>query len=208
MQTGNSNENRNVKITMKTQKIIITGLVLTLLSILNIQLSPCHAAPGGLDITFAGKGTSRIGFGGGYAYCSAAVVQSDGKLVMAGNTSDGYSSPHRCALVRYTTDGVFDTTFGDVGVVLTKVSSIPDSSNPNESFNAIGIQANGKIVAAARVSSIRISAVARSSTRWQSNPTAKLWWRDRHQVLPVTLSPWRAIKPTAPRTTPLVAAEK
>jgi len=100
------------------------------------------AAPGDLDLTFAGTGQSRIGFGGGHDEGRAAAVQSDGKLVMAGSSTLSYPYGRSAfALVRFDTNNVLDPSFGNGGKVLTFVRS-------NAYVNAVRIQADGKIVAA------------------------------------------------------------
>ena len=108
--------------------------------------TPLHAAPGDLDTTFAGTGKSRIGFGGGYAYGQAAAVQPDGKLVLGGYIAEP-GGRYKFALVRFDTNNVLDTSFGDNGRVLTQISTT-SSPDPYEGITALGIQSDGKIVAA------------------------------------------------------------
>src|SRR5438067_8090473 len=42
-----------------------------------------QAAPGDLDISFAGTGKARLGFGLGADFCRGVAVQPDGKLILA-----------------------------------------------------------------------------------------------------------------------------
>ena len=65
---------------------------------------------GTLDTTFSsdGKVTSAIGSGNDSGYNVA--VQADGKILVAGNSSNGTNIDF--ALVRYNTNGTLDTTFG------------------------------------------------------------------------------------------------
>jgi uncharacterized delta-60 repeat protein len=80
----------------------------------------------------------------------ALVVQSDGKIVAAGSSYDNTSSKYNFALVRYNTDGSLDTSgtpgtgFGTTGIVTTPVGS----DGYWDFANALGIQSDGKIVAA------------------------------------------------------------
>ena len=72
----------------------------------------------------------------------ALAVQSDGRLVTAGASSNSKGSRYQFALVRYNTDGSLDTTFNKKGIVTTTIGSFDD-----EAF-ALAIQPDGKLVAA------------------------------------------------------------
>ncbi|MCX5848650.1 MAG: hypothetical protein NTW65_04305 [Deltaproteobacteria bacterium] len=67
---------------------------------------------------------------------NGVAVQSDGKIVVAGESDNAF------ALARYNTDGSLDTTFGTLGVVITPIGT--DKSIAN----SVAIQSDGKIVAA------------------------------------------------------------
>ena len=102
--------------------------------------SPAWAADGDLDTTFGtgGKVTTAIGSGNDQAF--AVVLQSDGKIVAAGNSFNG--SNHDFAVVRYNTDGSLDTTFDTDGIQTTAIGS------GNDQAFAVVLQSDGKIVAA------------------------------------------------------------
>jgi uncharacterized delta-60 repeat protein len=100
-------------------------------------------AAGDLDTTFAGRGTARLGFGGGLDYGSAVAVQADGKVVVAGNSSINPFFDIKVALVRYMTNNLLDPSFGEGGKVSTVVSS---RSNAPPDVAAVQIQKDGKIV--------------------------------------------------------------
>jgi uncharacterized delta-60 repeat protein len=70
----------------------------------------------------------------------SVAIQSDGKIVAAGASSNG--SRYDFALVRYNTDWTLDTTFNGTGKVTTSVGT------DNASAFAVAIQTDGKIVAA------------------------------------------------------------
>jgi len=93
---------------------------------------------GSLDATFDhdGKVTSQVWNPGDDGRASA--IQSDGKLVVAGYTSNGTNDDF--AVVRYNVDGSLDTSFSDDGVVTTVVLS------SNDEAYAVAIQSDGKIV--------------------------------------------------------------
>jgi uncharacterized delta-60 repeat protein len=95
---------------------------------------------GSLDATFGsdGKATTAIGSGDDKAY--AVALQSDGKIVSAGASSNGTNWDF--ALVRYNTDGSLDGSFGTGGKTTT------DFAASNDYAYAVAIQSDGKIVAA------------------------------------------------------------
>ncbi|HYG22331.1 MAG TPA: hypothetical protein VEH04_06060 [Verrucomicrobiae bacterium] len=105
-----------------------------------------HAAPGDLDLSFAGTGTARTGFGGGNDQAHAAAVQADGKLLMGGYCSSVAFTSSEFCLVRFDTNHVLDASFGDGGQVLTPVNAslIPFT---DARITALKVQADGRIVA-------------------------------------------------------------
>src|SRR3989304_2221926 len=118
-----------------------------LLAVLFLPTAPSWAADGDIDTTFGtnGKVTTAIGSGDDYAY--ALGIQSDGKIVAAGYSSDmvsGDSGRYDFALVRYNADGTLDTTFGTGGKVTTPIGISHDE------VYAVAIQTDGKIVVAGR----------------------------------------------------------
>jgi uncharacterized delta-60 repeat protein len=100
-----------------------------------------YTTNGALDLTFGTGGivTTPIGSGNDYAY--SVAIQTDGKLVVAGNSSNGGSNSD-FALVRYTTNGALDLTFGTEGIVTT------DFGGPIDYGNSVAIQTDGKLVVA------------------------------------------------------------
>jgi len=96
--------------------------------------------PGSLDSTFGTGGIVTTPIGSNDAYAYALVIQSDGRILAAGYYADG--SYYDFALVRYNTNGSLDTTFGTGGIVTTSVGS------GNAIANALGIQSDGRILAA------------------------------------------------------------
>jgi uncharacterized delta-60 repeat protein len=102
-----------------------------------------YESDGILDDTFGGDGkvTTVIGDAGA-AHANAVAIQSDGKIVAAGQTQVG--SEDRFAVARYNTDGTLDDTFGDDGKVTTQLGiGIIEGKS-------VAIQTNGKIVTAGR----------------------------------------------------------
>jgi uncharacterized delta-60 repeat protein len=98
-----------------------------------------YNADGSLDSTFGTGGKVTTDFGGNeYAY--AIGVQSDGKIVVGGDTNVGATQDF--VLARYNTDGSLDVSFGSSGKVMTDVSGHRDY------ISALRILSDGKIVAA------------------------------------------------------------
>jgi uncharacterized delta-60 repeat protein len=81
----------------------------------------------------------------------AIVLQPDGKIVVAGR-SNSPNGDDNFALVRYNSNGVIDTSFGDStqqpGRVLTDFRTLPDGRRSTDMIHAIALQPDGKIVAA------------------------------------------------------------
>ena len=100
---------------------------------------------GTLDSSFGSAGKVIISIGSGDECIYDVAVQSDGKLVAAGYSSNGSNLDF--ALVRYNTNGTLDSSFGAGGKVITPVGS------SDEIACALAIQSDGKLVAAGSTSS-------------------------------------------------------
>lgn len=96
---------------------------------------------GDLDTTFgtAGKTTVDIAVDS-FQSLDILAVQSDDKIVVGGYSGSDF------ALARLTPDGAPDTTFGTNGIITTDFGG-------SEDVRALGIQSDGKIVAAGATSS-------------------------------------------------------
>lgn len=108
---------------------------------------------GSLDTTFgtAGKVDPPAGMGG----AKAIKIETDGKIVIAGNYTEEIGQPYprrQVALARYLANGSIDTTFGLNGIVRT-------SAGTDAAANALVIQADGKLVVAGSTKS--------SDTAWE-----------------------------------------
>jgi uncharacterized delta-60 repeat protein len=97
---------------------------------------------GTLDTGFGSGGIVITSIGSSNDAAHALVIQSDGKIVAAGSSFNNNTSKYDFALVRYNSNGTLDTGFGASGIVTTSVGSGWDVAN------ALGIQPDGKIVAA------------------------------------------------------------
>jgi uncharacterized delta-60 repeat protein len=98
---------------------------------------PCGAA---LDQSFNGTGKVTTMIGNSDDRGRSVVIQSDGKIVVAGLSFNGSNTDF--SLARYYPDGTLDTTFNGTGVVITPIVSGSDSAL------SAAIQPDGKIVLA------------------------------------------------------------
>jgi uncharacterized delta-60 repeat protein len=101
-----------------------------------------YAGDGSLDLSFGSGGTVTTSFGGDENRAEAAILQGDGKIVVAGAASGGSAIGTDIAMARYNGDGTLDADFGTGGKVLTDFGSTHD--------HAFGVarQPDGKFVVA------------------------------------------------------------
>jgi uncharacterized delta-60 repeat protein len=108
----------------------------------NVDIALARYDPdGSLDASFGsgGKVTTTIGSNDDFAY--ALAIQSDGKIVAAGNSWTGSQNNADFACVRYDPNGSLDISFGLGGIVTTAIAEEDESSS-------LVIQSGGQIVAA------------------------------------------------------------
>ncbi|GAB4480042.1 MAG: hypothetical protein OHK0044_27840 [Burkholderiaceae bacterium] len=98
---------------------------------------------GTLDNGFGTGGKVTLDFAGGQDVARAVIVQSDGRIVVAGCTGSGGVSQD-FALARLQPDGSPDAGFGVAGKVTTDFAGAADCAH------AVVVQADGKIVVAGR----------------------------------------------------------
>jgi uncharacterized delta-60 repeat protein len=100
---------------------------------------------GKLDTSF-GQGGMAVTEGSRRARANALAIQPDGKLVAAGEAPGG-----DFALLRFTSNGSLDASFGSGGVVVTDFgqrAGCPSCGSSDESASAVVVQPDGKIVVA------------------------------------------------------------
>jgi uncharacterized delta-60 repeat protein len=99
-------------------------------------------APGGaLDPTFGTGGMVRTDFDGRFDDALAVAVQPDGKIVVAGTSSDATGAD--MAVARYAGDGTLDPTFAGDGRALVEFDG-------ESSARAVAVQRDGKVLLAGR----------------------------------------------------------
>ena len=104
-------------------------------------------ANGALDTGFGANGLVTTDFAGNADSARRVVVQSDGKLVVAGYATGGAgaTSDTDFGVARYNSDGSLDGTFGTTGKVRTNIAGKTDLCQ------GLALQADGKIVLVGRV---------------------------------------------------------
>jgi uncharacterized delta-60 repeat protein len=101
-----------------------------------------YNSDGSPDTTFgSGTGKVRTDMGSRGEQAHSVAIQPDGKIVVAGESSDQDDNSCCFALARYNVDGSLDTTFGGGGKVITGTWGISGAGSD------VVIQPDGKIVA-------------------------------------------------------------
>jgi uncharacterized delta-60 repeat protein len=116
---------------MKKLYILIIALLI---------LNGVNAQSGLLDSEFGTNGIVTTKVGGDNDQVTSVAIQTDGKIVVAGNVYKNAGPKYSFVVVRYTTNGILDTTFGTNGIATKPL--ICDSSE----VSALAIQSDGKIV--------------------------------------------------------------
>ncbi|KQP53645.1 cadherin-like domain-containing protein, partial [Methylobacterium sp. Leaf108] len=134
-------------VTMQTDgKIVVAGFSTNSGSETGNDLAVVrYLADGSLDTGFGagGKVLTSVGTGTSSDIGYSVTVQTDGKIVVAGQGA-GSGSGSDFAVVRYNADGSLDTGFGAGGKVLTPVGT----GASDDIARSVTVQADGKIVVA------------------------------------------------------------
>jgi uncharacterized delta-60 repeat protein len=120
-------------------RIVAAGFAHTNDSIISDFALTRYDTSGALDPTFDTGGRVRTDFGGRFDEALAVAIQPDGRIVVAGNSSDASGSD--MAIARYNSDGTLDTSFDGDGTALVDFGS-------EASARAVALQPDGKIVLA------------------------------------------------------------
>jgi len=105
-------------------------------------LSQTVFAAGERDPNFGTGGRVNINFGRNVNLARAAVLQTDGKIVIVGESGDSVFGNTSIAVARLNTDGSLDATFGSNGLVLTNFTA----NVMGDRATTVAIQSDGKIV--------------------------------------------------------------
>jgi len=93
---------------------------------------------GSPDSSFGGTGIVTTSITNGWDRANSVKIQADGKIIVGGSSSVGSTF----AIVRYTSSGTLDSSFGNSGIIQT---SFANSSSAD--LNALALQTDGKILA-------------------------------------------------------------
>jgi uncharacterized delta-60 repeat protein len=104
-----------------------------------------YNSDGTLDPTFGTNGKTTTNFTRGDDFAASVVVQTDGKIVVAGRAA---GPDNKFALARYNADGTLDTTFSGNGKLVTNFTSGVDfvwdlTMQPDGKIVAAGLAAGG-----------------------------------------------------------------
>ncbi len=114
--------------------------------LLLVSLSSTAQVSGDPDLTFSGDGVAAIDFASNHDdRGSCILVQPDGRILVGGGSHQGNGT--KFGLARLMPDGTLDATFGSAGRVATQVGAPPSL---DETFYALALQPDGKIVAVGR----------------------------------------------------------
>jgi uncharacterized delta-60 repeat protein len=97
---------------------------------------------GSLDLSFDEDGFMVVNLGSSKDYIYSLATQPDGKIIVAGSTSNGAGAKNDFLLMRYNIDGSIDTTFGIDG------KSETDFDYSKDYGQAMILQPDGKILVA------------------------------------------------------------
>jgi uncharacterized delta-60 repeat protein len=135
-------------------KIVVVGLGSSAFAVARLNSN------GSLDTSFDTDGKTMTAFGGTFEEADGVAIQSDGRVVVVGQTARSVASEDNFALARYNTDGSLDTSFDGDGKVTTDFGLV-------DAATAVVLQTDGKIVAAGRAGTIPMGsffALARYNT--------------------------------------------
>ena len=104
--------------------------------------APAAAAPADLDPTFSGDGIEVTDIGAS-DNSAGVVLQADGKVLVAGASSNGTSAGTNVGVARYTAAGALDPSYAGDGTQTADFGAF-------ESGAAIALQADGKAVVVGR----------------------------------------------------------
>lgn len=99
-----------------------------------------YNADGSLDKSFSGDGKKTTSFTGTDGLTHALAVQTDGKIVLAGEVGEAFVEPTSAALVRYNVNGSLDNSFSGDG------KATIDFGDTINVATAIVVQPDGKLV--------------------------------------------------------------
>lgn len=119
-------------------KIICVGSIINTSSFIGYINIHRFNSDGTLDNTFGSSGKVLTTLGSANIVAQSALLQPDGKIVVAGSAREGGKS--RMMILRYTAAGSLDNTFSSDGTVTMEVGSL------NDYGTSVAIQQDNKII--------------------------------------------------------------
>lgn len=117
-------------------KIIVGGLINSDFGLARYNVN------GSIDTGFSTSGVARTNFGTGLDAVTSLAIQSDGRLVAGGYSTQGAGSDF--AVARYNANGALDSTFDGDGTAVTNVGA------SNDVATSVAVMSDGRIVLAGR----------------------------------------------------------
>lgn len=133
---------------------------------------------GSYDTTFNGDGKALYAVGNGNDECFGMAVQTDGKIVLAGQTNNGTN--YDFATIRINEDGTLDSSFGASGKVIVQFGA-------NRYVRSVDIQSDGKILVTGSSNVVRLNTNGSLDTSFDS---------DGIMTLPITVTLTNTTSPT------------
>ncbi len=106
-----------------------------------------YQSNGQIDSLFGVNGIVQTNLGNNYDLSRKVVLQTDGRILVMGESHAATGANYNFGLVRYNPDGSLDNAFGNQGIVVTELNSDPDF--PKD----ILLQDDGKILVTGKSSS-------------------------------------------------------
>jgi uncharacterized delta-60 repeat protein len=127
-------------------KIVLTGhAAVTTSPELNHDFAAARLTSAGvLDATFGAAGKVTTNIAGRTDMAFAAALQSDDRIVLGGRVADSGGDHTDFGLLRYTSDGTLDATFGNNGTVRLNTSI----NNFSDQIEELAVRGDGRILAA------------------------------------------------------------
>lgn len=104
---------------------------------------------GTLDNSFDSDGVVNTSISPNWDYANAVAIQTDGKIVVVGQSRNDTDGWDQMALIRYNTDGSLDTSFDGDGKLTTAIGTV-GARNGSDAANSVAIQSDNQIVVAGR----------------------------------------------------------
>ncbi|QEH39100.1 hypothetical protein OJF2_77120 [Aquisphaera giovannonii] len=160
--------------TANAGKIVVAGTSSTKKTGSDFTLTR-YNANGSVDASFGTRGVVTTDLGG-YDVTEAVAVQPDGKIVVAGeSTNTARTLADGFGLARYNADGTLDTSFGSGGKVVTPLW--------NCDLHSLALQPDGKIVVVAQAASTVGQEFHFTVARYNANGTLDTGFGPAHNGL-------------------------